>query len=244
MGWRDVIGAVLNATAAAPARQASRTTSANNKASAPASDTKASLARQRPARPAPPEPERPAPERAWSAAVFDHIEWRRFEAVCEALFAQSGMRSESQSHGADGGVDIWLYSQHSDKPVIVQCKHWKKRVVGVKELREFYGVLKSHDLIYGTFATSSTFSSDALAFAKSNRMNAQDREGLLRLIAGRSTEQQQALLETAYEGEYWKPTCVKCGVKMVLREKKDGSSSFWGCANYGTTRCNSMMKVA
>ena len=243
MGWRDVIGAVLDAAEAAPARQARRTSSANDKAAAPAAGTTPSAARPRPARPAPSEPERPPQETTWRAAVFDHIEWRRFEAVCEALFAQSGMRSESQSHGADGGVDIWLYSQHSDKPVIVQCKHWKKRVVGVKELREFYGVLKSHDLTYGTFATSSTFSSDALAFAKINRINAQDREGLLRLIAGRSAEQQQSLLDTAYEGEYWKPTCVKCGVKMVLREKKDGSSSFWGCANYGTTRCNSMMKV-
>ncbi|MBN8749670.1 Restriction endonuclease [Xylophilus ampelinus] len=240
MGWRYVIGAVLDATDAAPARQVRRTTSASNKAAAPASNARASPARPRPTRPAPPEPERPAPERAWSAAVFDHIEWRRFEAVCEALFAQSGMRSESQSHGADGGVDIWLYSQHSDKPVIVQCKHWKKRVVGVKELREFYGVLKSHDLTYGTFATGSTFSSDALAFAKSNRVNALDRERLLGLIAGRSPNQQQALLATAYEGEYWKPTCVKCGVKMVLREGKD-SGAFWGCSNYGKTKCRSMM---
>lgn len=123
MGWRDVIGAVLDAAEAAPARQARRAKSASSEAAAPASDTKASLARPRPAQPAPPEPERAAPERAWNAAVFDHIEWRRFEAVCEALFAQSGMRSESQSHGADGGVDIWLYSQHSDKPVFVQCKH-------------------------------------------------------------------------------------------------------------------------
>lgn len=186
----------------------------------------------------------PVPETSWNARVFEHIEWRRFEAVCEGLFAQSGMRAETQSHGADGGVDIWLWSQFSDKPVIVQCKHWKKRVVGVKELREFYGVLKSHDLTYGTFATSSTFSQDALAFAKDNRINAQDREGLLRLIAGRAQDQQSALLRTAYEGEYWKPTCVKCGVKMVLRDKKDGSSSFWGCANYGKTRCASMMRLA
>lgn len=243
MGWRDVIGAVLDATAAAPAPQARRTTSASNKAAAPASDARASLARPRPARPAPPEPERPAPERAWSAAVFDHIEWRRFEAVCEALFAQSGMRSESQSHGADGGVDIWLYSQHSDKPVIVQCKHWKRRVVGVKEVREFYGVLKSHDLTYGTFATSSTFSSDALEFAKSNRINAQDREELLRLMARRSAEQQQALLDAAYEGEYWKPTCAKCGVKMVLRGGHDGGA-FWGCANFGKIKCRCTLQVA
>ncbi|RYF76985.1 MAG: hypothetical protein EOO29_22235 [Comamonadaceae bacterium] len=185
----------------------------------------------------------PVPETSWNAKVFEHIEWRRFEAVCEGLFAQSGMRAETQSHGADGGVDIWLWSQHSDKPVTVQCKHWKKRVVGVKELREFYGVLKSHDLTYGTFATSSTFSQDALAFAKGNRINAQDRAGLLRLIAGRTVKQRDVLLQTAYDGEYWKPTCVKCGLKMVLREKKDGSSSFLGCANYGRTRCASMMRL-
>lgn len=51
-----------------------------------------------------------APQRAWSRQVFEGIEWRRFEALCEALFGQAGVRTESQSHGADGGVDIWLYS--------------------------------------------------------------------------------------------------------------------------------------
>ncbi|MDA7416658.1 restriction endonuclease [Xenophilus arseniciresistens] len=188
-------------------------------------------------------PAPPVPETHWNAKVFDHIEWRRFEAVCEALFAQSGMRAETQSHGADGGVDIWLWSQYSDKPVIVQCKHWKKRVVGVKELREFYGVLKSHDLTYGTFATSSTFSQDALEFARANRINAQDRGGLLRLIAGRTNEQQTALLQTAYADEYWKPTYVNCGIKMIERQKKEDLSWLWGCPNFGRTRCRSMMKA-
>lgn len=128
MGWREVIGAVLDAEPR-PARARGQQPPRHSE---PHADT-------------PTEP----PERMWSGKVFDQIEWRRFEAVCEALFAQSGMRAESQSHGADGGVDIWLWSAHSDKPLIVQCKHWKKRVVGVKEVREFYGVLKSHDLTYG-----------------------------------------------------------------------------------------------
>lgn len=76
----------------------------------------------------------------WSLNVFEAIEWRRFEAVCEALFAQAGFRTESQSHGADGGVDIWLYSKHATGPAaIVQCKHWKNQAVGVKKLREFFG---------------------------------------------------------------------------------------------------------
>ena len=53
----------------------------------------------------------PAPAPAsWSPAVFAAIEWRRFEAVCETLFAQAGFQTRSQSHGADGGVDIWLHS--------------------------------------------------------------------------------------------------------------------------------------
>jgi restriction system protein len=41
--------------------------------------------------------------RAWTSEIFEHIEWRRFEALCEALYGQAGVRTESQSHGADGG---------------------------------------------------------------------------------------------------------------------------------------------
>ncbi|RYF73597.1 MAG: restriction endonuclease, partial [Comamonadaceae bacterium] len=92
--------------------------------------------------------------REWQSAVFDHIEWRRFEALCEALYGQAGVRTQSQSHGADGGVDIWLHLQHASKPMIVQCKHWVRKV-GVDDMRAFFGVLKSHDLDRGIFATSS-----------------------------------------------------------------------------------------
>lgn len=185
-----------------------------------------------------------APQRAWSPQVFEDIEWRRFEALCETLFGQAGVRTESQSHGADGGVDIWLYSAHSPKPMIVQCKHWRRKPVGVQQMREFFGVLKANGLQYGTFATSSTFTDDALVFAKENGINAQDRSGLLRLIGTRTAEQQQALLAVAYEGEYWKPTCVNCGVKMVERKPKEGGTPFWGCVNYGKTRCRSKLYMA
>ena len=66
----------------------------------------------------------PVRDTTWSLDVFGAIEWRRFEAVCEVLFAQAGFTTESQSHGADGGVDIWLYSKHATGPAaIIQCKH-------------------------------------------------------------------------------------------------------------------------
>ena len=86
----------------------------------------------------------------WGQEVFEAIEWRRFEAVCEQLFGQAGFEARTQSHGADGGVDIWLHSRHSEgAAAIVQCKHWQGKQVGVKELREFYGVMASHKLKRG-----------------------------------------------------------------------------------------------
>lgn len=184
----------------------------------------------------------PAPTE-WSPAVFKAIEWRRFEAVCEALFAQAGFEARTQSHGPDGGVDVWLYSKHAQGPaLVVQCKHWASRPVGVKEVREFFGVMASHQLKRGTYATTSTFTPDAVAFAKQNGIHMLDGKGLLALIAQRTPEQQKALLEVAFEGDYARPTCASCGIKMVERSNRQTGSPFWGCTNY--PRCKSKIAMS
>lgn len=181
-------------------------------------------------------------EPAWSRKVFDDIEWRRFEAVCEKLFGQAGFETRTQSHGADGGVDIWLHSKHAQGPAaVVQCKHWSGRQIGVKELREFLGVLTAHGLKRGTYATTSTFTGEAAKFAKENGINALDGARLLALIGKRSPQQQLELLQIAYEGEYWRPTCASCGTKMVEREARKTASRFWGCVQY--PRCKSMLPM-
>jgi restriction system protein len=185
------------------------------------------------------------PQRAttWSPAVFAAIEWRRFEAVCETLFAQAGFQTRSQSHGADGGVDIWLHSANAQGPVaVVQCKHWQGKAVGVKEIREFFGVMASHQLKRGTYATTSTYTADAQQFAKDNGISALDGPALLALIAKRTPEQQQALLAVAHEGEYWRPTCASCGIKLLERTPTKGGATFWGCSNY--PRCKSRLPMA
>jgi restriction system protein len=180
----------------------------------------------------------------WGSDVFAAIEWRRFEAVVEALFAQAGFETRSQSHGADGGVDIWLHSKNAEGPVsVVQCKHWQGKPVTVKEMREFLGVMVSKGLKRGTYATTSRYTTDALEFAKANGINAQDGAGLLKLIAQRTPEQQARLLDVAYEGEYWKPTCASCGVKMTERTPKYGGAAFWGCVNFPRCKRTLAMKV-
>ena len=131
-------------------------------------------------------------------------------------------------HSADGGVDIWLYSKHATGPAaIVQCKHWKNQAVGVKELREFFGVMASHKLARETYATTSTFTQDAQSFAKANGINTMDGPRLLKQIATRTPEQQKQPLDVAFEGEYWRPTCASCGIKLVERTMR--LRPFWGC---------------
>lgn len=170
----------------------------------------------------------------WNAQVFDVIEWRRFEAVCERLFGQAGFETKTQSHGADGGIDIWLHSQnHPDGPVsVVQCKRWTNKQVKLVEVRALLGSMTDKKVKRGIFATTSTFTRDATEFANANGIQLLDRDGLLGLIAKRTPEQQRDLLAVATEGDFWVPTCASCGIKMVRRTPKKAGRHFWGCGNY------------
>lgn len=182
----------------------------------------------------------------WDAAIFDVIEWRRFEAVVEALFAQAGFETRTQSHGADEGIDIWLYSRHEPgAPVsLVQCKHWLDKRVGVDKVRELRGVMAAKNVSRGQFATTSTFTEEATTFAKDNGINLLDVQGLLTLIATRTAFERDELLAVALEGEYWKPTCVNCGVKMVERTSRKSGAAFWGCSAYPTCKTTMPMRGA
>ena len=183
---------------------------------------------------------------AWGSDVFDVIEWRRFEVLVEALFAQAGFETKSQSHGADEGIDIWLYSRSQPgAPVsVVQCKHWQGKRVGVDKVRELRGVMAAKNVTRGQFATTSTFTPDAITFAKDNGVNLLDVRALLDLIAKRSADQQAALLKVALEGEYWRPTCVNCGTKMIERSPRNGGSAFWGCPSYPKCKTTTPMRAA
>jgi restriction system protein len=179
---------------------------------------------------------RQSPPDCWSREVFELIEWRRFEAVVEALFAQAGFETRSQAHGADGGVDIWLYSVHhadGDAPVsVVQCKQWMRHKVGVKEVRELRGVMAQHGIARGQFVTTSDFTADAREFAEGNGIGLHDVDGLLRLIATRDPTQQEELLRVAFAGDWWRPTCASCGIKLVERTARQSGRAFWGCENF------------
>ena len=178
----------------------------------------------------------------WTAQVYEQIEWRRFEAVCEALFAQAGFQPKAQGLGSTGGVDLWLQSRHAQGPVaLARCRHWLGRPVGVRELRDFHGKLSSNQLRRGSYVTSGGYTQEALEFAHAKGINLLDGTALLALIAKRRPEQQQTLLNIAYEGEYWRPSCASCGNKMVERGSEADGSAYWACINY--PRCRNILPM-
>lgn len=142
----------------------------------------------------------------WSDAVFQGLEWRRFEALVEALFQQVGFATKSLSHGPDGGVDIWLYSpnQPGNAISIVQCKHGSDKV-GVDKIRELRGIMAAYGIQRGQYATSSYFTADAIAFAHANSITPLDAVRLLGLIAQRTPMQQRELLAVALNDACWTP---------------------------------------
>ena len=183
---------------------------------------------------------------SWGPEVFYIIEWRRFEAVVEALLRQIGLDTKSQSHGADGGVDVWLFSREQPEiPIgLVQCKHWLSKQIGLDNVRELRGVMAAKRVDRGIFATTATFTSAATQFACENAIDLLDIDKLLALIARRTPEQQQALLGVALEGDYWRPTCVNCGAKMVERAPRQGGNAFWGCSKFPVCKKTLSMQAA
>lgn len=63
----------------------------------------------------------------------------------------------------DGGIDLIL--RKKDETTLVQCKHWETEQVGVKIVRELYGVVAAEGATKGVIVTTGYFTRDAEMFA-------------------------------------------------------------------------------
>jgi restriction system protein len=185
-------------------------------------------------------PPQPAVPQEWTPLLLSSLEWKRFETVCAEYFRLIGYESRETRIGADGGVDIRInkpWEEGSD--TIIQCKAWSTYNVGVKPLRELYGVMAAEGVPQGMFMTSGEFTREAVDFAKGKNLTLYSGTRLLAEICKLPEQWQQALLVVALEGDYTTPTCPQCGVKMTLRSGKGGQRNFWGCPRY--PRCKSTL---
>jgi restriction system protein len=184
----------------------------------------------------------PIVHESWSYSLITSLEWKRFEDLCAGLFSAKGYSAKTTGIGADGGVDVYLFKPGANKPLgIIQCKAWAKNKVGVKPIRELFGVMSAEQVPLGVFINSGDFTADARSFAKGKHIKLLTGKDLLGLINQLPQDKQTILLREMTKGDFTTPTCSSCGVKMKLRTNKRMTSKFWGCINF--PQCRQTLKV-
>lgn len=184
-------------------------------------------------------------EEEWSMDSLRQLEWKRVELLAAEFFKHLGFHANETRLGADGGVDVELRRPgETTLAAVAQCKAWNTRKVGVKPVRELFGVMAAGSVPAGIFVTTGEFTDEAKDFAQGKALELVDGSTLLAYIHQLPQEAQDRLAEVCFAGDYTTPSCPSCGVKMVMRTAQKGGnagSQFWGCPNY--PRCKQTFQV-
>lgn len=157
------------------------------------------------------------------------LHWRNFEELVAEAYRRLGYRVTEGGYGADGGIDLEL--RKDGLVTLVQCKQWKMQKVGVKVVREMFGVLTAHQANRFIIISSGTFTQEAIDFAAGKPIKLIDGSKLLALINGVQVSPQVTIENDK--------VCPKCSGELVERTAKRGpnaGNTFLGCSNFPKCR--------
>jgi len=167
------------------------------------------------------------------------INWQEFEELVGEAYRRKGyIVTETGGGGADGSVDLVL--RRGGEKLLVQCKHWKMEKVGVKVIRELYGVVAAEGATGGVIISSGKFTQEARDFARGKPLELLDGSELLNLISEVQKEP-KPLNKKSNDN-----ICPLCGAEMVLRTAKKGPKAgekFWGCSAFPKCRSTKPYKA-
>ena len=177
-----------------------------------------------------------------SLASLRDLPSKRFEDVLAEAYRRQGYGVEEMlGGGADGGVNLLLRKDgHS---VVVQCKRWKDKPVPVQVVRELYGVMIDRQASAAKIVATTSFTQDAVAFARGKPIELVDSKALQGLVRGVQTSSRLTI--SSNEPDHLTPNCPRCNTPMVMREARRGPNAgekFWGCVNY--PKCHGTRAIA
>jgi restriction system protein len=175
--------------------------------------------------------------------VITSMNWRDFERLVGEAFHRQGFTVTGfGGNGPDGGVDLGL--SRNGQRFLVQCKHWRKRQVGVTVIRELNGVMSAQRAHGGFVVTGGEFTREAREFAGTTKIELIDGPALDELVgSGRAAE---AVPTTPIKvARVAAPSCPHCGTLMVERKAGRGKftgKAFWGCQQY--PKCSGIVQIS
>jgi restriction system protein len=161
------------------------------------------------------------------------LSWRKFEELVGEAYRRQGYKViENSFPGPDGGVDLTLKKNGDTQ--LVQCKHWRTKKVGVKIVREIYGVMTARNATGAIVITSGSFTQEAKDFAAGKPIELVNGEHLAIMIRDVQSDAPERSEQKTTKAED-KIICPKCGAEMVQRIAKRGKyegQKFWGCTKF------------
>lgn len=162
------------------------------------------------------------------------LSWLEFERLVGEAYRRQGYDvEETGGGGADGGVDLVLRGH--GETVLVQCKQWRERQVGVDKVRELFGVVTAEGANRGILVTSGKFTNDAQSFKVGKPLVLVDGPALAELVHDVQSARQPLAPVPVRPSAPASLACPRCGSPMALRIAKRGAnagSSFYGCTKY------------
>lgn len=171
------------------------------------------------------------------------LEWRRFEILIESLLCAEGVMAYRTSPGPDDGIDLVIRmekSSHSPVIAIVQCKAWKTSLVGVKAVRELYGVMVAKSAQRAYLFAIDGFTDAAEEFVNGKPVELIDGEGIIEKFNNLRRDQRGSIIKEVFSGDFSTPTCPSCDIKMVPRRSRYGES--WGCVSF--PKCKNTIRIS
>jgi len=165
------------------------------------------------------------------------IDWFQFEKLIELIYLHRGF-TVRRLGGAnpDGGVDLIIESP--TEKFVVQCKHWRKWSVGVRQIREFLGTLTDTKIPNGIFITLTGYSGDAKQLADKHGIQILNESDVIKMLEESGLAYSKEISELFSD---LRKFCPKCESEMVLRTARLTGNQFWGCSNY--PRCRFILNL-
>ena len=171
------------------------------------------------------------------------LSWQEFEILCGEAFRRQGYAvKENGLGGADGGVDLLI--RKKGQTHLVQCKHWKKQKVGVKDVRELFGIVTAQRAASGILISTGHFTVDARAFAEGKPLDLINGPALVDFIGSLKPTQESVSANPnprpqVYSPKPASPSCPRCGGSTQLKIAQRGQykgQQFWGCTQFPQCR--------
>jgi len=165
------------------------------------------------------------------------LTWQQFELLLGEYWRRRGFDvEETGGGGPDGGIDLIL--KREGQVFVVQCKQWKTWQVGVKPVRELFGVMTAQRASGAYLVTSGSYTTDAMTFAEGKPLELIDGDHLIRMIKEvQAAKRVEPTMGSSQVSET--PACPSCGSQMVKRTARRGVGAgqvFWGCPMFPKCR--------